>query len=108
MALFNIYQGTTAPTHAVTIDFSDFINDVKEKRVTEVLIRGSTISGNMSDNKTFQTYVPAHDAGLVERLLESGVRIKAAPSEEANMSFWQVLLSWFPMILLIGVWACYQ
>merc|ERR1712000_451523 len=75
--------------------------------VTQVNIEGNSISGILSDGKNFTTYAP-NDPNLVEKLSNKGVGITATPSEDKMPSLLGVLLSWFPMLLLIGVWIFFM
>ena len=65
------------------------------------MIKGNTITGRFTSGQTFATYAP-YNANLVDRLGDKGVKISAAPADE--FSFFQLFLSWLPMLLLIGVW----
>ncbi|MGL4427226.1 MAG: ATP-dependent zinc metalloprotease FtsH [Alphaproteobacteria bacterium] len=105
LALFNMYQGGSGRQHVQSVDFSDFMSEVKTGHVTEVFIRGDQVLGRLQDGRQFSTYVPPNASNLVDKLMASHVRIKAAPPEEGSPSFLQILLSWFPMLLLIGVWV---
>ncbi len=86
--------------------FSDFLNAVDKGQVTEVTIQGENIYGSMAGGKTFKTYAPK-DASLVSHLQEKGVRIAAKPAEESPW-YMTVLVSWFPTLLLIGVWIFFM
>ena len=87
--------------------FSDFLAEVENGRVRDVTIQGNTISGHFSDGRSFSTYAP-EDPNLVSRLTERGVRITAAPVDDSMPSLLGVLVSWFPMLLLIGVWIFFM
>ena len=86
-----------------TLSFSTFLNEVDNGRVVEVQIQGSNITGVLSDSKTFSTYSPNYPE-LVDKLSSSGVSINATAQEDKMPSLLGILLSWFPMLLLIGVW----
>ena len=87
--------------------FSDFMNEVEAKRVTEVTIAGSNISGRLTDGRTFYSYAP-YDPSMVETLRHSGVVVKAEPEDTSANTFWGIVISWFPMILLVGVWIYFM
>jgi cell division protease FtsH len=108
VAIFNLFQSPPSQKQHLNIDYSTFLQDAKEGRVQEVLIRGDMVSGHLTNGTTFSSVIPAHDTHLVDRLLESNVRIKAAPVEDEIPSFFQILISWLPMILLIGVWIFFM
>lgn len=102
--LFTIFQmlpGESNRAPASAIAFSEFIKNVDDQKVKEVLIRGNTISGLQADGQSFSTYVP-YDPNLVSRLIDKGVKIKAAPQEEELPSLLHLFLSWLPILLLIG------
>ena len=88
------------------IIFSDFIDAVDKGQVVEVTIQGENIYGSMINGKSFKTYSPK-DVMLVGHLKEKGVRIAAKPAEESPW-YMTVLISWFPTILLIGVWIFFM
>jgi len=88
------------------LDYSDFIAAVEEGRVTKVTIQGNDVFGKFSDGKEFRTYKPL-DARLSEKLLEKNVAVSARPEEE-KVSWFSVFISWFPLILLVGVWIFFM
>ncbi|MDC3100359.1 ATP-dependent zinc metalloprotease FtsH [Candidatus Pelagibacter sp.] len=89
------------------IIFSEFLKEVDNGRVMEVQIQGNNIKGVMANGETFTTY-SANYPNLVEKLSESGVSISAVPTDEKMPSLLGVLLSWFPMLLLIAVWIFFM
>ncbi len=94
-------------TNNEKIIFSEFLKEVDNGRVVEVQIQGNNIKGVMANGKTFTTY-SANYPNLVEKLSESGVSISAVPTDEKMPSLLGVLLSWFPMLLLIAVWIFFM
>ncbi len=107
VALFNLFQQPSGRDAQVGIAFSDFLSEVQSGRVREVTIKGQEISGVYGDGQEFQTFAP-DDPQLVERLTSNGVVIKALPQEDNTPSLFQILISWFPMLLLIGVWIFFM
>ena len=104
VGLFNMFQDPEKNRSTKnTVSFSKFLEEVDNGRVVEVKIQGNNISGVMSDGNNFTTYSPNYP-NLVERLSDKGVSIVAAPLEDKMPSLMGILLSWFPMLLLIGVW----
>ncbi len=87
--------------------FSDFMNYAESKKINEVLIEGADISGTLSDGRKFYTYSP-YDPTMVETLRENGVKVEARPVDTSSSTFWSVFVSWFPMILLVGVWIYFM
>tara|TARA_B100001093_G_scaffold91434_1_gene83603 strand:- start:1710 stop:3542 length:1833 start_codon:yes stop_codon:yes gene_type:complete len=89
------------------LPFSNFLNEVEAGRVVEVQIQGNNITGVLADGKTFKTYSPNYPE-LVEKLSSKDVSIIATPLEDKMPSLLGILLSWFPMLLLIGVWIFFM
>ena len=104
MALFS--QFTAKRNNSAAVDFSAFMQDVKSKQISEVQIDGNTVRGKRQDGSRFVTYAPSY-IWLVDDLLKSGVKIEAKPPEEQSFLA-SVFISWFPMLLLIGVWVFFM
>jgi len=105
--LFQLFQN---PKNSVVLDktsFSEFLKNVDNGRVVQVEIKGNNIEGILSDGTAFKTYAP-NDPNLVEKLTSKGVSINASPIEDKMPSLLGILLSWFPMLLLIGVWIFFM
>jgi len=107
LALFNLFQGPTQKASSSEITFSTLLSEVDKGNVREVTISGDTISGHYVDNRSFHTFAPS-DPTLVERLYNKGVAITAKPKEDSVPSLLGVLVSWFPMLLLIAVWVFFM
>ena len=108
VGLFNMFQNQDKIGLSKTkLSFSKFLSAVELDKVLEVEIKGSNITGVLSDGSTFITYSPNYP-NLVEKLTNKGVSIVAAPLEDKMPSLLGVLLSWFPMLLLIGVWIFFM
>ncbi len=88
------------------LPYSQFIADVKQGNVQKVVIEGRTIQGIYQSGEKFVTYSPG-DPGLVGDLLNKGVVIQARPQEQQGVLM-QMFISWFPMLLLIGVWIFFM
>ena len=99
--LFNQPKGTQE-----SIVFSDFVAHVEKGQVTEVTIQGDNISGKLLGGKSFKTFAPK-DASLISMLKDKGVRISAKPLDDSPW-YVTILISWFPMILLIGIWIFFM
>ena len=107
LGLYNLFQNPGSVTGKTEMPFSTFLTEVDKGNVVSVDIRGSEISGNFRDGKGFKTYSPNYP-NLVEKLSAKGVAITAGPREEKGPSLWGIILSWFPMLLLIGVWIFFM
>ena len=90
-----------------SIIFSEFLTSVDDGEVVKVEIQGNNIKGVFSNGNSFSTYSP-NDPNLIEKLTSKGVSISAAPLEDKMPSLFGVLLSWFPMLLLIAVWIFFM
>ncbi|MEK6663585.1 MAG: ATP-dependent zinc metalloprotease FtsH [Pseudomonadota bacterium] len=104
MSLFSQFTGKRTAT--ASVDFSAFMQEVKGKQIAEVQIDGNTVRGKRQDGSRFVTYAPNY-IWLVDDLLKNGVRIEAkAPEEQSLLT--NIFISWFPMLLLIGVWIFFM
>ncbi|MGA0861835.1 MAG: ATP-dependent zinc metalloprotease FtsH, partial [Pelagibacteraceae bacterium] len=108
VGLFNMFQNPAKMGMSNSkVSFSTFMSEVDSGRVVEVEIQGNNITGSLSDGSKFTTYSPNYP-NLVEKLNEKGVSIIASPVEDKMPSLLGILLSWFPMLLLIGVWVFFM
>lgn len=105
LLLFQVFQGGSMSGASQKMGYSEFISAVETGRVDAVDIKGRTITGATTDGRAFNTYTP-DDPQLVERLIKAGVKVSAGPVQENR--FISVLLNWFPMLLLIGVWIYFM
>lgn len=108
VAIFNLFQSPSSQQQQEAMDYSTLLQNAKDGHVKDVLIKKDVVTGHLKDGRAFSSVVPAHDGQFVDRLLAEGVHIKAAPAEEEMSGFMQVLLSWLPMILLVGVWIYFM
>ena len=108
IGLYNMFKNPQSNVRSANqIIFSDFLESVDNGEVLKVEIQGNNIKGVYSNGNGFSTYAP-NDPNLIEKLSEKGVSISAAPIEEKMPSLFGVLLSWFPMLLLIAVWIFFM
>ncbi len=107
VGLFQLFQTSDRSVSSNKIAFSNFLQQVEDGRVVQVEIVGNDIQGIFSDGTAFNTYAP-NDPNLIEKLSSKGVNITASPQEDKMPSFLGILLSWFPMLLLIGVWIFFM
>jgi cell division protease FtsH len=108
LGLFNMFKNPKQMGEIKSkVAFSEFLSEVDKGRVVKVDIQGNNITGILSDGSTFTTYSPNYP-NLVEQLSNKGVNIVATPLEDKMPSLLGILLSWFPMLLLIGVWVFFM
>ncbi len=105
--LFNLFSNTSGERNTVDLTYSQFLDEVEAGSIKDVIIRGNNINGAFEDGRSFKTYA-ANDPTLVDRLNDRGVNISAAPLDDGYPSLLGVLISWFPMLLLIGVWIFFM
>ncbi len=104
MTVFN--QFNTHETPQVQMDYSQFLDQVKQGQIAKVVIENHVIKGVRTDGHHFSTYAPA-DPWMVSDLLKGGVAVQARPEEEPSFLM-NIFISWFPMLLLIGVWVFFM
>ena len=107
VVLFNLFQPGATHTASAPVAYSDFVTEVNGGRVRDVVIQGRMVTGQLTDGRNFQTYIP-EDPTLVGRLTDKGVRVLAKPEDSDVNPLLHYLLSWFPMLLLIGVWIFFM
>ena len=103
----NMFNGNAERASAEKVAFSDFMKHVENKKIAEVTIEGANISGRYTDGKSFYTYAP-FDPSMVEMLRKNDVKVTAQPEDNTSSTFWGVFISWFPMLLLVGVWIFFM
>ena len=105
IALFNMFNQPLNPQSEVV--FSDFMDMVEQGQITEVVISGDNISGKYMDGNAFQTTAPPKDPDLIKSLRQKNVRIVVVPPEQTSW-YMSILISWFPMLLLLGIWIFFM
>lgn len=106
MAFFIFKVFPTSKKNYEEVIFSDFVTSVETGKIASVTIQGRNIIGAYKEGKEFKTYAP-EDPELMNLLRQNNVRITAKPDDEPG--FWQsILVSWVPMLLLIGVWIFFM
>ncbi len=90
-----------------TIAYSDFIEQVKEGQIKQAVIEGNVIRGLSESGKPYVTYAPPGDIWLTSDLLKNNVKIEVKPEQQQSVLM-SIFISWFPMLLLIGVWVFFM
>ncbi|MEE4314967.1 MAG: ATP-dependent zinc metalloprotease FtsH, partial [Desulfofustis sp.] len=103
--LFNLFNKPQSNVSSLT--YSEFMTRIENKSINRVRIDGDTISGTLQDGKPFRTVFPANDDELIPLLRDAGVDISVKESQKDNW-FMTIFVSWFPMLLLIGVWIFFM
>jgi len=103
--LFNLFNKPQGNISSLT--YSEFMGKIENKSINRVRIDGDTISGTLQNGRSFKTIYPATDAELIPLLREAGVDITVKEGQKDNWLM-TIFVSWFPMLLLIGVWIFFM
>ena len=103
--LFNLFQGTGSHTTASAISYSKFTEQVVAGQVRKVKFQGEQVTGELTTGQPFSTTVPANDSTLWPTLKEHNVDTSVTPADDGMPSLLGIIVNWFPMLLLIGVWV---
>ena len=106
-SFYNSFIGINKKIQIQDIAFSEFLQELDKGNIVEVNIKGDSINGDLINGKKFKTVAP-YDPNLVEKLSKQNVRINVEPINNKKSSFFNIILSWFPMLLLIGVWIFFM
>ncbi len=107
-AIANMFgKGSPMTGASGQLPFSEFMNQVENHKVAEVTVSGPDVYGTYTEGGKFYTYTP-YDPTMIETLRKNGVVVNAKPEDTSANTFWGILISWFPMILLIGVWIFFM
>ncbi|MBA3904593.1 MAG: cell division protein FtsH [Rhodocyclaceae bacterium] len=104
MTVFNQFSSRQVAQN--TLEYSQFLEEVKAGRIDKVLIQGRTLEATTREGKKITTYAPP-DLWMVSDLLKNNVKVVAKPDEEQSLLM-NIFVSWFPMLLLIGVWVFFM
>jgi cell division protease FtsH len=104
MTVFN--QFNTRQVAQSSMEYSQFMEEVGKGSISKVVIEGRVLKATTSDGRKLTSYAPP-DLWMVSDLLKHGVKIEAKPEEEQSFLM-SIFVSWFPMLLLIGVWVFFM
>ncbi len=110
IALFNLFQGSSTRPVDKPIAYSEFITDVEAGLVSNVTLQGRKIFGTYKENRgarVFETLAP-EDPNLVAMLQKNGVQIRVEEIDTGPSAIFQMLITWFPFLLIIGVWIFFM
>ncbi len=105
VALFNAFQGSVGSSNKNQIAYSDLIENVRNDNVRDLEISGYDVKGHLMDGQEFYSYVP-DTSDLLSEAKTTSARVTAVPPEDNTLI--SILISWFPMLLLIGVWIFFM
>jgi cell division protease FtsH len=108
MTVFNQFSGRQ-DTRAIPMEYSEFMEQARQGQISKVELQGRTIRATTQDKKQVLIYSPGPlgDIWMVGDLMKYGVKVSTKPEEEQSMLM-QIFISWFPMLLLIGVWIFFM
>jgi len=104
MTVFNQFGAQHAAQSQMP--YSQFIEEVRQQQIAKVVIEGNVLKGERSNGQRFTSYAPS-DPWMVSDLLKNGVQVEAKPEEQPSFLM-SLFISWFPMLLLIGVWIFFM
>ncbi|MDH3406313.1 MAG: ATP-dependent metallopeptidase FtsH/Yme1/Tma family protein, partial [Gammaproteobacteria bacterium] len=104
MSVFNNFGSRQQA--ARPMEYSTFIQKVRQNDVDRVTIQGREIIGKLKNNESFTTYSPG-DPGMIGDLIDHGVSFEAKPQEEQSLLL-TIFINWFPLLLLVGVWVFFM
>lgn len=107
IGLFNLFQSPSSGQPANELAYSDFVAEVEAQQIDEVLIDGRTLRGESKNGRVITSVMP-EGTDIVAVLDKNDVRIVASPDNSGMPSFFSILLSWFPMLLFIGIWIFFM
>ena len=103
-----MFQSPSDRSGQTELPYSEFLREVNNGQVKSVIIEGSEITGFYKASGTSFNVIAPDDPKLVERLMAQGVEVRAQPADEEMPALFAVLINWFPMLLLIGVWIFFM
>ena len=103
MTVFNQFNSRQAAQ--ASVEYSQFMDEVRQGAIKKVIIEGRTLKATTTDNRKITTYAP-QDIWMVSDLPKYDVQVEAKPEEESFLT--NIFISWFPMLLLIGVWVFFM
>jgi len=108
VVLMSIFQSfSPGESSARQLEYSTFIKEVTQDQIREVRIDGEEIKGVKRGGEHFTTYMPVQDPQLLNDLISHNVKVIGEPPEEPSL-LTSIFISWFPMLLLIGVWVFFM
>ncbi|MCL1088302.1 ATP-dependent zinc metalloprotease FtsH [Shewanella profunda] len=110
VVLMSVFQGySPSSSSSQKMDYSTFLDNVRDGQVATVEVKSDqrTIEGSKRTGEKFTTIMPLYDQDLINDLDRKGITMKGQEAEESGF-LTQIFISWFPMLLLIGVWIFFM
>jgi len=102
--LFNLFQGSTQHANSAVVTYTQFNQEVLQGDVKKVTVQGDQVHGVLKNDQAFSTTVPTGDQSLWSTLKAHNVDISVTPNDDGAFSIMNILISWLPPLLIIGVW----
>lgn len=107
LTLFNLFQTSSTQPGQTSLIYSDFISQVQNGQISDVTIKGGTVTGHFNDSKPFITVLP-HNVDITDKLMSNNVKISVKEDDSNSPTFLSFILTSLPMLLLIGVWIFFM
>ena len=107
VVMMTAYQSFNAASNGGVTDYTTFISDIENNQVRQVKFEDNEILVTKGDGARYTTIIPLEDKDLLNDLLKKKIKIEGTPPERRGLLS-QILISWFPMLLLIGVWVFFM
>ncbi|KGQ45261.1 ATP-dependent metalloprotease [Gallibacterium anatis] len=106
IVLMTLFQGFSGNTRD-GVDYSTFITDIGNNQISETRFDGNEITVTKKNGDTYQTVMPLYDDKVLDDLLKKDIKVSGTAPEKRGLLA-QILISWFPMLLLVGVWIFFM
>ena len=107
VTLFKMFSADTASRASRNVTYTEFMSQVEDGQVRDVVIEGRNVTGHLVGGRTFSTYTP-DDPAMIDTLRAHNVAISAKPDRDGVSPIFAILLNWLPMILIIAVWIFFM
>ncbi|WP_196755883.1 ATP-dependent metallopeptidase FtsH/Yme1/Tma family protein, partial [Aggregatibacter actinomycetemcomitans] len=107
IVMMTAYQSFNTTSGGGITDYTTFISDVENNQVRQAKFEDNEILVTKTDGTKYTTVIPLEDKDLLNDLLKKKVKVEGTPPERRSLLS-QILISWFPMLLLIGVWVFFM
>ncbi len=112
IAVFNVFQGGMDNSAYTRLSFSELLEKVDQGQVNDAVVannpnKSMTVRGHLSDGTAFIAQTPDYP-GLVDKMIAKNVKITGTPDDSRTESFWSAIISWFPILLLVGVYIFFM
>ena len=104
LVLFNLFQGNVNQGVVRDLAMSDLYQQIEDGNVNEALVEGKNVSGTLKSGEQFQAYI-SKDSNISEVMMQKGVKVRAGPKKKGGSLLTQILVSTFPILLIIAVWV---